>query len=137
MTMPQTIETEAVRSQPVPTAKQRILVVDDNKDSGDTLSLVLKAKGHEVCIARGGLEAIELTTKFLPSVILMDIGMPNLDGFEATQRIREMECGKAVTIVALTGWNQAEDIRRSKAAGCTTHMVKPVDFAALDRLLAN
>ena len=135
--MSQTIESETVRSQQIPTAKQRILVVDDNKDSGDTLSLVLKAKGHEVRTARGGLEAIELTATFLPSVILMDIGMPNLDGYEATQRIRAMECGKTVTIVALTGWNQAEDIRRSKAAGCTAHLVKPVDFAALDRLLAN
>jgi CheY-like chemotaxis protein len=136
--MSQTFESKTVRSQQLATAaKQRILVVDDNKDSGDTLSLVLKAKGHEVCTARCGLEAIELTATFLPSVILMDIGMPHLNGYEATQRIRQMECGKTVMIVALTGWNQAEDIQRSKAAGCTTHMVKPVDFAALDRLLAN
>jgi PAS domain S-box-containing protein len=130
-------ETRRARTQQSPAvAKQRILVVDDNKDSGDTLSLVLKAKGHEVRTARNGQQAIDLTPEFRPNIILMDIGMPKLDGYATTRRIRELESGKDVTIVALTGWSQAEDFQQSKAAGCSAHMTKPVDFAALDRLIA-
>jgi PAS domain S-box-containing protein len=124
-------------AKPLQVGKQRILVVDDNKDSGDTLALVLKAKGHEVRTARDGLQAIEIAPEFLPQVILMDIGMPNLNGYETTRRIREMDCGRDAKIVALTGWSQAEDLAQSKEAGCTAHLVKPVDFAALDRLLAS
>jgi CheY-like chemotaxis protein len=121
----------------VNTTKHRILVVDDNKDSGDTLALVLKAKGHEVRTALDGLRAIDITMEFFPQVILMDVGMPRMNGYETTRRIRELTCGKDVKIVALTGWSQSEDIVESQQAGCTTHMVKPVDFAALDRLLAS
>jgi CheY-like chemotaxis protein len=83
------------------------------------------------------MQAIDLTSEFLPGVILMDIGMPKLNGYETTQRIRDLDCGKDVKIVALTGWSQTEDIEKSKAAGCTAHLAKPVDFAALDRLLGS
>jgi CheY-like chemotaxis protein/nitrogen-specific signal transduction histidine kinase len=117
--------------------KRRILVVDDNKDSGDTMSLLLRVKGHEVCTARDGLEAIDRAADFQPEIILMDLGMPKLNGYEATRRIRETPNGKKMHIVALTGWGQASDIARSVEAGCTAHMVKPVDFVMLDNLLAN
>ncbi len=119
-----------------PKVKGRILVVDDNKDSGDTLSMLLRIKGHEVRTARDGFEAIEITEQFLPQAILMDIGLPKLDGYDTTRRIRSMPCGDDVMIVALTGWCQPEDIRRSAEAGCSAHLAKPVDFAQLDRLLA-
>jgi PAS domain S-box-containing protein/excisionase family DNA binding protein len=118
-------------------SKQRILVVDDNKDSGDTLSLLLQSKGHAVRTARDGLEAVGLAAEFLPDVILMDVGMPRLNGYAATQHIRQTAAGKDVFIVALTGWGQADDLRRSQEAGCSAHLVKPVDFAALENLLAS
>ncbi len=117
-------------------AKRRILVVDDNKDSGDTLSLLLKVKGHDVHTARDGLEAIDKAAEFRPEIILMDLGMPKLNGYDATRRIRETPEGRDIYIVALTGWGQASDVARSLEAGCSAHLVKPVDFAELDRLLA-
>jgi len=117
-------------------SKFRILVVDDDRDSGHTLSMLLKFRGHEVRTAGDGLEAIASAEEFQPNIILMDIGMPKLNGYEATRRIREKPFGKDIMIVALTGWGQASDVARSVEAGCSAHLVKPVDFAALERLLA-
>jgi PAS domain S-box-containing protein len=119
------------------TSQHRILVVDDNHDSGHMLSLLLKAKGHEVRTASDGLEAIAIADEFRPDIILMDVGMPKLNGYEATRRLREKPYGKDIMIVALTGWGQASDVARSIEAGCSAHLVKPVDFAELERLLAN
>jgi PAS domain S-box-containing protein len=116
---------------------RRILVVDDNQDSALTLSKLLQVKGHVVQRAKDGMEAIEAVARFQPQVILMDVGMPNLNGYDATRRIRQVPGGDAILIVALTGWGQAEDIQRSTEAGCSAHMVKPVEWAALERLLAN
>lgn len=121
---------------PGASAKRRVLVVDDNHASGDTMSLLLRVKGHDVRTARDGLEAIDVAAEFRPDFILMDVGMPKLNGYEATRRIRETPLGRNIFIVALTGWGQASDIARSREAGCSAHMVKPVDFAALDELLA-
>jgi PAS domain S-box-containing protein len=117
-------------------SKFRILVVDDNHDSGHTLSLLLKIKGHEVRAAGDGLEAIAVAEDFRPDVILMDVGMPKLNGYDATRCLREKPFGKDIMIVALTGWGQASDVARSIEAGCSAHLVKPVDFAELERLLA-
>ena len=117
--------------------RRRVLVVDDNKDSCDTLCILLRHKGHEVWTARDGLEAVLKAGELLPEIILMDVGMPKLNGYEATKRIRETESGRAMFIVALTGWGQPSDIAKSLEAGCSAHLVKPVDFAALDRLLAS
>jgi CheY-like chemotaxis protein len=119
-----------------PVAKRRILVVDDNKDSGDTLCILLRYKGHEVWTARDGLEAVLKAGELQPEIILMDVGMPKLNGYEATRRIRETPSGKDIFIVALTGWGQPSDVVKSREAGCSAHLVKPVDFAALDELLA-
>jgi PAS domain S-box-containing protein len=116
--------------------KRRVLVVDDNHDSGDSLCLLLKTKGHEVRTARDGLEAIAAAEDFKPEIILMDVGMPNLNGYDATRRIRETDNGRDIFIIALTGWGQAEDVQHSREAGCSAHLIKPVNFAALDRLLA-
>lgn len=118
-------------------SKQRILVVDDNEDSAATLSTLLRLNANDVRTACDGLEAIEIASKFLPEIILMDVGMPNLNGYEATRRIRETEWGKDAFIVALSGWGQIEDMQRSTEAGCSAHLTKPVDFAELEQLLIN
>jgi CheY-like chemotaxis protein len=115
--------------------KRRILVVDDNQDSAHSLALLLKLAGHEAHIANDGVEAVEAAAKFQPDAILLDIGLPKLNGYEAARRIREQRGEKGLVIVALTGWGQEEDRRRSKEAGFDAHMVKPVDHDALAKLL--
>jgi excisionase family DNA binding protein len=128
---------EADKDRPIPRKlpKQRILVVDDNRDACHTLSLLLKLHGHDVRTAHNGLEALEAVAEFQPRVILMDVSMPKLNGYEATRRIRQMPAGKHAYIVALTGWAQTTDRQLSMEAGCSAHLVKPVEFAALERLL--
>jgi len=116
--------------------KRRILVVDDNKDSGETMSLLLRTRGHDVREARDGLQAVEAAAQFMPDIILMDVGMPKMNGYDATRRIRELPHGKDILIVALTGWGQAGDVQQSVEAGCSAHLVKPVDFAALEQLVS-
>jgi CheY-like chemotaxis protein len=118
-------------------AGRRILVADDNRDACRTLSMLLRAKGHDVRTAMDGIEAVAVAEEFRPDVILMDVSMPELNGYEATQRIRAMPFGKDITIIALTGWGQPSDVARSVEAGCSAHLLKPVDFAELERLLAS
>ncbi len=115
--------------------KRRILVVDDNKDAADSLSMMLRITGMEVRTAYDGLEAVEVAAAFNPDVVLLDIGLPKLNGYEAARRIREQPWGKDMVLVAVTGWGQEEDRRRSQEAGFNGHMVKPVDPAALQQLL--
>ncbi len=119
------------------TARRRILVVDDNKDSADSLAMLLTLQDNEVRTAYDGLEAVEAAAAFKPDVILSDIGMPGLDGYQAAQRIREQHHGRRVVLVAMTGWGQEEDKRRSMEAGFDFHLVKPVDLAVLDQLLSS
>ncbi len=114
----------------------RILVVDDNRDSADSLSMLLELMGHDTRTAYDGFEAVTTATAFRPEVVLLDIGLPKLNGYDACRRIREQPRGEAVVIIALTGWGQDEDKCRSKEAGFNFHMVKPVDPAALEKLLA-
>jgi CheY-like chemotaxis protein/two-component sensor histidine kinase len=116
--------------------KNRILVVDDNADSSSTLSRLLQIKVHDVRTPQDGIAAVAAASEFQPQVILMDVGMPRMNGYEATRRIREMPGGQEIVIVALTGWGQADDLRKATDAGCTAHLVKPVDLATLERLLA-
>jgi CheY-like chemotaxis protein len=99
------------------------------------LSRLLSLKGHEVRTAGDGLEAIDATKRFQPQVVLMDVGMPKLNGYDATRQIRQLDGGQDILIVALTGWGQTGDVQQALEAGCTDHMVKPVDLAALERLL--
>ena len=110
---------------------RRILVVDDNVDSAESLAMLLKITGHEVRMANDGLAAVEAAAEFLPEVILLDIGLPRLNGYEAARQIRQQSWGKSMTLIALTGWGQEEDRQRSKEAGFDSHMVKPVDHAEL------
>ena len=117
-------------------APRRILVVDDNRDGADSLAEMLSIMGNEMQTAHDGAQAVEGAASFRPDVILMDIGMPKLNGYEACRRIREQAWGKNIVIVACTGWGQEDDKKKSQEAGFDFHMVKPVDPAALVKLLA-
>jgi PAS domain S-box-containing protein len=115
---------------------RRILVVDDNQDAADTLGMLLGMTGNEVEIAHDGLAAVEAVAGFRPDVVLLDLGLPKLSGYEVARRIRGGEGGARILLVALTGWGQEEDRRRSKDAGFDHHLTKPVEFDELQRLLA-
>ena len=127
---------------PVPAAPERagsalrILVVDDNRDAAESLATLLRLGGHEVLVAHDGDAAVETALAERPQLALLDIGLPGLDGFEAARRIRERLDADALRLVAVTGWGQEEDRRRSNASGFDAHLVKPVDPAALDALIA-
>ena len=114
----------------------RILVVEDNADAAETLTMILEIMGHQVRIARDGLEGVEAAAEYRPELILLDLGMPKLNGYEACRRIREQPWGRDMVLVALTGWGQDEDKLRSREAGFDHHLVKPVEPAALEELLA-
>jgi CheY-like chemotaxis protein len=120
----------------VPQAHFRILVADDNQDSADSLKMLLQIMHHEVRTAYDGPEAIERAEEFRPDVVLLDIGMPSMNGYDACRRIREQPWGKDMVLIAQTGWGQEEDRRRTHAAGFDHHLVKPVDHGALSGLLA-
>ena len=115
----------------------RVLVVDDNADSADSLAMLLQLMGHETDIARDGEQAVVKAASFLPRVILMDIGLPGFDGYEASRRIRAQLPQRDLLLIALTGWGQAADRERSRQAGLDQHLVKPIDPAHLEALLAN
>lgn len=116
--------------------KRRVLIVDDNRDSADSLSMLLKLSGHQVKTGYDGEQALQVAEAMRPEVMLLDIGMPKLNGYEVCRRIREEAWGKDVFLIALTGWGQDEDRRRTDEAGFNEHMVKPVDPAQLVKLLA-
>jgi PAS domain S-box-containing protein len=128
-------EAEVASSAQPASPRRRVLVVDDSRDGAESLGMMLELSGHEVALAHDGLEAIELTETFRPDVIFMDIGMPRLNGLDATRLIRQAPWGKAPTIVALTGWGQDCDREQSREAGCNDHLVKPVALEQLHRIL--
>lgn len=116
-------------------AAKRVLVVDDNRDSAESMALLLELEGHQTLTARDGLEALDKAATFQPDVILLDIGLPNLDGFEVCRRLREQPWTRNALIIAMTGWGQADDLRKAAHAGFDHHCVKPVDHDALKILL--
>ncbi|MGN6136446.1 MAG: ATP-binding protein [Aureliella sp.] len=117
-------------------ARRRVLIVDDNRDAAKTLAQVLGIMGDETLLAHDGLEAVEKACATQPDLVLMDIGMPKLNGYEATRRIRSLLPDKPMIIIALTGWGQAEDKRLAAASGCDGHLVKPVSLFDLQSLIA-
>jgi PAS domain S-box-containing protein len=133
---PQRAEAHAHATDVAPVSPQRILVVDDNRDSADSLSLLLGLKGHHVRTAYDGTSAIEAARAFRPDVALLDIGLPGLDGYEVARRIRAEESIAQPALVATTGWGHAEDKRRAREAGFDYHMTKPISMEALERFLA-
>lgn len=114
----------------------RILVVDDNRDAAATLAMLLKSTGSYVRTAHDGEEAIQVAAEFLPNVVLCDIGLPKMDGYEVGRHIRQEPWGEKMTLIAVTGWGQDDDRRKSDEAGFDRHLVKPVDPNALMNLLA-
>jgi CheY-like chemotaxis protein/two-component sensor histidine kinase len=112
----------------------KILVVDDNRDAAETLSLLLELKGHEVQQAYNGENAVQLAEQFRPQMVLLDLGMPKMNGYEACRQIRNHAWGAQMTLIAVTGWGQEDDRRKSTNAGFDGHLVKPVDPATLEEL---
>ena len=115
---------------------RRILIADDNNDALESLATLLQLSGHEVYTATNGGTALQSAERHLPEVVLLDIGMPMLDGYEVAKRIRAQPWGQRITLVALTGWGQDSDRRRSREAGFDSHLVKPLDLETLTDLLA-
>lgn len=115
---------------------RRILVVDDNRDSADSLEMVLQFLGANVHTVYDGASALEALSTYRPSAMFLDIGMPDMDGYEVARQVRQNPHGKDVTLVALTGWGQKEDLRRSKEAGFDDHLVKPAEVEDLRAVLA-
>jgi PAS domain S-box-containing protein len=121
---------------PPPSGKRRIMIVDDNENAATVLGMLLKALGNEVQTAFDGLTAIELAERFRPDVMLLDIGMPKMNGYEAARHIRQQPWGKTMVLAALTGWGQEDDKRRTREVGFDHHFVKPLDPAVLQKFLA-
>lgn len=114
---------------------RRILVVDDNPDSADTLALLIQMLGAEVRVARGGADALAQIDSFRPETVLLDISMPDMDGYEVAQRIRSQPGSADIMLIALTGWSQEEDRQRAEASGFNHHLFKPLDIDSLRTLL--
>jgi len=114
---------------------RRILVADDMPDSADSLAMLLDAMGHEVRVAYDGEQALQTAEQYRPDVVLLDLGMPKLNGYDTCRRIRETPWGRGMTLIAQTGWAQQEDRQRTQDAGFDHHVVKPIDPATLDALL--
>jgi CheY-like chemotaxis protein len=117
-------------------AGQRILVVDDNVDAAESLGALLRCLGAEVVTVHDGPSALEALRAEKPSAAVLDIGMPGMDGYEVAKRARATPDGADLTLIALTGWGNDEDRRRSREAGIDHHLVKPVDLHVLEELLA-
>jgi CheY-like chemotaxis protein len=121
--------------EPEARIEERILLVEDDPDASESLRLVLTMMGADVCTASSGPAALKVLGSYQPTVVVLDIGMPGMDGYEVARRIRAQTHGAKLTIVALSGWGQEEDRRRSREAGIDYHLVKPVDVSALQELL--
>ena len=115
---------------------RRILIADDNADAAELLEMWLKMSGHEVRSTQDGEAALRLAADMRPDVLLLDIGMPKLNGYDVARRIRQQPWGRHALLIALTGWGQEEDVRRSREAGFDHHVTKPVEPSAIDELIA-
>ena len=123
-------------AEPQPLRLRRVLVVDDNEDAADSLGMLLQFLGAEVMVVHDGKSALAALKTFRPAVILLDLGMPEMNGLEVARRVREDPEHKGMTLVALTGWGQREDRRRTHEAGFDYHLVKPADVSTLQSILS-
>lgn len=123
--------------EPRAVGARRVLIVDDNADAAYSLAMLLRLEGNEVETALDGYEALEKAPAFRPDVILLDLGMPGMDGYDTCRAIREKPWGKSSVLVAVTGWGHGEARAKSKAAGFDAHLTKPVEHAALSELLGS
>ena len=115
--------------------KRRILVAEDDEDAGLTLRMLLESLGYEVHLVRDGESAVREAIRLSPDVVILDIGMPLLSGYDAAQLIRKSTPGKKILMVALSGWARIQDVERSKAAGIDFHLVKPLELSRLKEIL--
>lgn len=122
---------------PKPAVSRRILVVDDNEDSAESLSVLLRLQGHVVESANDGPHALAAAERFRPDVILLDIGMPGMNGYDVCREIRTQPWGGGMLLIAQTGWGQDQDRQRTKDAGFNGHLTKPIDFDRLEGILTD
>jgi signal transduction histidine kinase/CheY-like chemotaxis protein len=131
---PRKLQSDGVRSQPHMSC--RILIADDNRDAAESMSMLLRMMGNEVRTVHDGFQAMEEASAFRPDVMLLDIGMPRMNGYDVARAIRAQRWGAGMLLVALTGWGQDDDKRRADEAGFDQHFTKPVNPAALERLIS-
>ena len=127
---------QAVSTEPAAGRRRRILVVDDNADAANTLAELLQILGSEISVAHDGLSAVERVVQFTPDVVLLDIGLPDINGYEVARRIRGLEGVPQPRLIALTGWGQEQDKKLAAQAGFDDHWTKPVDSDRLQQLAA-
>jgi len=128
---------EGTDAEPPPPVRRRILIADDNQDAAESLSMLLALEGHEVRVAHLGRAALSLAQAFRPDTALLDIGMPDLSGYEVAQNLRREPWGPNIQLIALTGWGQQSDRERALEAGFNLHLTKPIDLDALRSLLSD
>jgi CheY-like chemotaxis protein len=114
---------------------RRVLIVDDNEDAANCLAMILKLSGHETASVYTAMDALERAVSFRPDVVLLDIGLPGMDGYEVAQKMRELPGLADIRLVAVTGYGRSDDRLRARDAGFDDHLTKPVEFAVLDRAL--
>ena len=119
----------------VPSPSKRVLIADDNRDGAESLGMLVELSGHQVFLAHTGVDALQMAAAHRPHIIVLDIGMPGMDGYQVAERIRDQPWGAHMILIALTGWGQEDDKRRAQRAGFDHHLTKPVDPATLDQLL--
>jgi CheY-like chemotaxis protein len=119
------------------TERRRLLIVDDNRDAAESLAMLLEMAGHDVRVAHLGRTALSYAQTFRPDVALLDIGMPDLSGYEVARGLRQQPWARGLQLIAITGWGQDEDRRRASEAGFDNHLTKPIDPAQLERLIGN
>jgi CheY-like chemotaxis protein len=117
-------------------APRRVLIVDDNEDAANSLAMILQLSGHETASVYTAADALARAAAFRPDVVLLDIGLPGMDGYEVAQKMRELPGLRGIRLVAVTGYGRSDDRLRARDAGFDDHLTKPVEFAVLDRTLA-
>ena len=127
---------EAMRDEHAAARPRRVLVADDNVDAAESMAMLLELAGHDVRVVHDGLAAVKVAEAFQPEIVLLDIGMPTLNGYEAARRIRDLDPDRKIRLVAISGYAQQEDRIQSKEAGFDLHLVKPVDTRVLRDFIA-
>jgi two-component system CheB/CheR fusion protein len=120
---------------PPKASPRRVLIVDDNEDAANSLAMILKLSGHETASVYTAMDALERAVSFRPDVVLLDIGLPGMNGYEVAQKMRELPGLADIRLVAVTGYGRSDDRLRARDAGFDDHLTKPVEFAVLDRVL--
>ena len=118
-----------------PSVRRRVLIADDNRDAADSLAMLLRMDGHEVTVVHDGRQAVATIDSFRPDIAVLDIGMPELNGYEVARQVREGPLSTLITLIAVTGWGQASDKARAAAAGFNHHLTKPIEPDAFRQMV--